>query len=97
MDRERFNYYNELVAYRCRTKKGDCDAYLTIMRMTNNPNIIAEQRMLEGSPVDGLYVIVVTRAVMDTMKKVVDFIEVTEEKDENDAYFKVRKEKGSAW
>ena len=67
------SYYRDLVMYELRTRKGNFSAWQTIVRMTNNPAILAKQELLFDRMLDGHYLIRVTEAVMDTMKRVVDF------------------------
>lgn len=79
-------YYHDLVVYELRTRKGDFDAWQAITRMVNNPCIIARQEVLFDRMVEGHYLIKVTEAVMDTMKKVVIFEKIEKVEDELGKY-----------
>lgn len=91
------NYYRNLVVYELRTKKGDADARLTITRMVNNPCILAKQKILFDRMIEGHYLIKVTEAVMDTMKKVVNFEKIEKVEDEQGKYKEFMKKYYPCW
>ena len=95
-----FGYYHDLVLYEARVKeRWNMDSWQTIIRMTNNPSIKAKQEVVYYDVSTGVYLIKVTKAVMEVMKKVVKFQEVKElkDEDENEAYKRLRKERGFPW
>lgn len=79
-------YYRDLVVYELRTRKGDFDAWRTITRMVNNPNILVKQEVLFDRIVEGHYLIKATEPVMNTMKKLVRFEKIEKVEDEQGKY-----------
>lgn len=90
-------YYRDLVMYELRTEKGDFDAWATITRMINNPCILAEQKVIIDRMIEGHYLIMVTEAVMDTMKKVVNFKDVQRVDDTEGKYKELMKKYYPRW
>lgn len=91
------NYYRDLVVYELRTRKGDFDAWQTIMRMVNNPYKLTKQEVLFDRMIEGHYLIKVTESVMDTMKMVVKFEKIEKVEDEKGKYKEFMKKYYPYW
>ena len=90
-------YYQDLVMYELRTEKRDFDAFVKITRMITNPCILAEQKVIIDRVMEGYYLIMVTEAVMNAMKKVVNFKDVQRVDDVEGKYKEVMKKYYPRW
>lgn len=80
------SYYHDLAVYELKTRKCDFSAFLDIIRMVNNPSILAKQEVVFSDSVSGYYVVKVTEAVLETMKKVVTFEKIERVEDADKAF-----------